>query len=196
MRTSWKIVLMTAFVAVVLPFVTASPAAAQEPAGELSVGYQFTHAGGGDDEGVNFPLGWYVDFAKSIRPMFQVVGEVSGAHKSEGDEFEDVSGNVSLNLLTFMGGVRVASHNNPKVTPFGQVLFGAARTTASAEASAGGASISFDDSESAFAMQIGGGVNAMVTPKVGVRVGVNYLRLFGDLSENLFRVSGGIVIPF
>ena len=175
--------------------VTAVPAAAQEPPVELSAGYQFTRAGG-DGESLNLPLGWYVDVAGNVTPMLKVVGEVSGAYKSESESFEGTSAEVSLDLHTFMGGVRLASNANPRVSPFGQILFGAGRAGGSFTASDDDTSISVGESATEFLMQLGGGVNAMVSDNFGIRVGADYRRILSGDGEHQFRVVGGVVIPF
>jgi hypothetical protein len=45
-------------------------------------------------------------------------------------------------------------------------------------------------------MQLGGGVNAMVSDNFGIRVGADYRRIVTGNGENEFRVVGGVVIPF
>src|SRR3954467_593840 len=110
--------------------VVAAPAAAQTAPAELSAGYQFTRT-----PDLNLPLGWYVDVAGHVAPMFAVVGEVSGAYKSETIAVGTSSVDATVRLHTFMGGVRVAARPNPKVLPFGQVLLGAARVSGGVTAS-------------------------------------------------------------
>ena len=68
--------------------------------------------------------GWYVDVAGHVAPMFAVVGEVSGAYKSETMAFGTSSVDATVRLHTFMGGVRVAARTKSKVVPFGQLLLG------------------------------------------------------------------------
>jgi opacity protein-like surface antigen len=193
MRSSCKFVLTTAALTLAAFAVTAKPVAAQEPKAELSAGYQFTHAAG--DSGINFPAGWYLDVAGNVKPMFQVVGEVSGAYKTESDDFDEFGTDVSLKLHTFMGGIRVGSKANAKLVPFGQVLFGGARASGSVNASGGGTSINVGSSSTEFAMQLGAGVNAWVTNNFGIRIGADYRRILTGGGENEVRVVGGVVIP-
>ena len=59
------------------------------------------------------------------------------------------------------------------------------------------ASFSEEFSGTNFALQVGGGVNLLVTYKVGVRVGMDYLRIFEEGGGgNVFRFGAGIVVPF
>jgi opacity protein-like surface antigen len=188
-----KMVTKLTALACLLCAVVAAPAAAQTAAAELSAGYQFTRT-----PDLNLPLGWYVDVAGNVAPMFAVVGEVSGAYKSETIAVGTSSVDATLRLHTFMGGVRVAARTNPRVVPFGQVLVGAARLSGGATASGPAISVlSATDSDTEFALQIGGGVNLMTSGSVGVRLGADYRRIFiSDGGENEFRLVAGVVIPF
>ena len=88
------------------------------------------------------------------------------------------------------------------MTPFGQFLVGAFHVSVSAEgtASAGGQTMtSSSDGESTtkFALQVGGGVNIMLSNKIGVRAGADYLRIFDeDTDVNAIRVAVGAVFVF
>jgi opacity protein-like surface antigen len=170
----------------------AAPAAAQGPSTELSAGYQFTRT-----PDLNLPLGWYVDVSGNLAPMFAIVGEVSGAYKSETIGVGTSSVDATVRLHTFMGGIRVAARANPRVVPFGQVLFGAARVSGAMTASGPAVSVvTASDSDTEFALQFGGGVNLMTSGHFGVRLGADYRRIFiSDGGENEFRVVAGVVIP-
>jgi hypothetical protein len=171
----------------------ATPALAQTPAAELSAGYQFTRT-----PDLNLPLGWYVDVAGNVAPMFAIVGEVSGAYKSETMSVGTSSIDATVRLHTFMGGVRVAAHSNAKAVPFGQVLVGAARLSGGVTASGPATSVlAVGAADTEFALQLGGGVNLMTSENLGVRVGADYRRIFiSGEGENEFRVVAGVVIPF
>jgi Outer membrane protein beta-barrel domain len=175
-----------------LSAVIAAPAAAQTATTGLSAGYQFTRT-----PDLNLPPGWYVDVAGNVAPMFAVVGEVSGAYKSETIAVGTSSVDATVRLHTFMGGVRVAARTNPKVVPFGQVLLGAARLSGGVTASGPATSVlAASDADTEFALQIGGGVNLMTSGNFGVRLGADYRRIFiSDGGENEFRLVAGVVIP-
>jgi opacity protein-like surface antigen len=186
-----KMVTALTALACALCAVVAAPAAAQTAATELSGGYQFTRT-----PDLNLPPGWYVDVAGNVAPMFAIVGEVAGAYKSETMAVGTSSVDATVNLHTFMGGVRVAARTHPKVIPFGQVLLGAARVSGGVTASGPVSVIEATDSDTRFALQIGGGVNLMTSGNFGVRLGVDYRRIFvSDAGENEFRVAAGVVIP-
>jgi hypothetical protein len=141
----------------------ATPAAAQDaPKAEISAGWQLLNVKAeGDEERENFPKGWYFDVAGNITPVIGIVGQVSGNYKTfEEDDFD-------LDIHTFMGGVRVGSQG--PVRGFGQFLVGGARI---------GASDDIDSiSETNMAIQVGGGVNVTGSSAVGLRVGIDWMKV-------------------
>lgn len=158
-------------IALTMTAVASLPAQAQTTqTPEFSAGYQFTHF-----PDTNVPGGWYADYAVPVNSMWAAFGEVNGAYK-EGDK-----------LHVYGGGVRYVERRNPQVVPFGQILAGAATF------SGGG------DTQTKFALQIGGGVNIPVNDMWDVRVGADYRRVFiGEDQgggENEFRFVVGIVLP-
>lgn len=187
-----KMATASAALACALCALIAAPAAAQTATTELSAGYQFTRT-----PDLNLPLGWYVDVAGNVAPMFAIVGELSGAYKSETIAVGTSSVDATVRLHTFLGGVRVAAGTNPKVVPFGQVLLGAARLSGGVTASGPAVSVlAATDADTEFALQIGGGVNLMTSGNFGVRLGADYRRIFiSGGGENEFRLVAGAVIP-
>jgi len=166
----------------------ARPAAAQNASGgELSGGYQFfSGKGEGDNEDwEKFSKGWYVDVAGNMTDSVGIVGQVSGNYKHFDDDDFD------FKIHTFMGGLRLGSQG--PVRGFGQFLVGAANFKANDNVDS--------LSETDLAIQLGAGVTVMGGGNVGLRVGADYLRIFGkdegDLSEgedvNGFRFVAGVV---
>ena len=175
---------------------------------EVSAGWRLLHISGSDtgeiagaeDDGVNLPKGWYVDVAVPITPMFSIVGDVGGNYKSESVTFTEqgiaFSGTAKVNVHTFLGGVRLRATENPRVTPFAQLLFGVARGSASVEATVGGTPlIDFDEVGTDAAMSLGAGVN-LTAGSIGVRLQAEWLKILEDESGNAFRFGAGVVIPF
>lgn len=155
---------------------------------EISGGYNFMAAkASGEEQFENFPGGWYGEVAYNVTRMFAVVGTVAGNYKTlEGEDFD-------LKVHPYMGGVRVSSRTAPRVVPFGQFLLGGVNL----RASSGGESLSSQH----FGILAGGGVNLMATSKVGIRGGIDYLRIQRkDTSEildgaaNGYRITVGIVL--
>ena len=115
-----------------------------------------------------------------------------------------VTGESKFKVHTYMGGVRITPRtSNPKVKPFVQVLLGGAKASIDGTLSASGGGVSFSESLSNShtnsAVQAGAGVNVWASPRVGVRAGFDYRRVFGDSDNfgkvNTVRLALGIVIP-
>jgi opacity protein-like surface antigen len=118
------------------------------------------------------------------------VGDFGGYHTGE------ISGvSVDATTYTYLFGPRVSYRKHDRFTPFGQILFGGAHQSVSA----GGVSTS----DNAFAMSLGGGVDAKLTDRFSWRVGqVEYvLTRFPEATasaenQHNLRVSTGIVVHF
>ena len=166
----------------------AAPAAAQDtPKAEVSVGYNWLAAkASGDEEWEKFPKGWYADVAGNISDTLSIVGQVTGNYKTfEDDDFK-------LNIHTFMAGVRGSSPG--RVRGFGQVLVGGVSVKAEDEA------FDLEETETDLGLQIGGGVNVLGSGGVGLRLGLDDIRVFakedglvlvGD-DVNGFRFNVGV----
>ena len=171
----------------------ARPAAAQNtPKAEFSAGYNwFAAKSSGDESWEKFPKGWYADIAGNISDTLSIVGQVTGNYKT----VDDTDGQFKLKVHSFMGGVRGSSPG--RVRGYGQVLLGGAQIKASAAGFG-------DFSETDFAIQLGGGVNVIGSGGVGLRLGVDYLRIMasdsGDVlggdDANGFRFNVGVVFGF
>ena len=103
---------------------------------------------------------------------------------------------ASGTLSTYLFGPRVSYHRFSRVTPFGEVLFGVAHTGANL--------LNTTNSQDAFAMTVGGGVDYRISSHFSVRAAkVDYLLTrFNEFnttntqSQNNLRVSTGIVFRF
>jgi len=183
----------------------AQPAAAQGPEkGDVSFGYQFLNLSA-DSDSESLPAGWFVDLAGNLTKSLAVVAQVGGNYKSYEQSASfggaSASANASLKLYEFMGGVRMSSRANRTVVPFAHVLAGAAYGSGSFEAtgSFGGQNLALSgaDSQTNFAFQAGGGTNIGMTEKVGIRFGVDYIRIFEtDGGVNAFRLGAGVNLKF
>jgi opacity protein-like surface antigen len=188
----------------------AIPVSAQtSPRTEISGGYQFLTFSvdedtslDGVDNNESLPKGWYVDVAGNVNPLIGIVFQVGGNYKTFEESIAIGGGTFTatadLDVYQFLGGVRLSARNNPKLVPYGQLLVGG--ITGSVELSTsstipGLPSLSEEESTTNFALEVGGGVNFGVAERVGIRFGVDYIRVFAeDAGSNVFRFHTGIVI--
>ena len=169
--------------AALLVFVSGVAVAQDHPKAELFGGYSYLRVNPGQGvSGENFPGGWHASIAGNFNNWFGIAGDFSGHYKK-------IAG-VRVNTHTFMFGPRISYRKNEKFTPFAHVQFGGAH------AGSGGSS------ESAFAVAIGGGVDAKINDTFAFRVAqFDYAltRFDGPVSgtkanQHNFRFSTGIVI--
>ena len=104
-------------------------------------------------------------------------------------------GGAGGTLSTYLFGPRATYRHFGRITPFGQVLFGVARTNASAFETA--------HAQNAFAMTVGGGVDYKVAQHFSLRpMQVEYLlsrfseTTSGNQTQNNLRVSTGVMLRF
>jgi opacity protein-like surface antigen len=155
-----------------------------------------------DEENESLPKGWYFDVAGNVSPMFGIVFQVGGNYKT----FEEsvtlgggtFTATADLKVHEFLGGVRLSARDNPKLVPYGQLLVGGINGSIELTTTStipGVPAFSQDDSSTNFAFVLGGGINFGVAESVGIRFGVNYLRIFEeDAGSNVFGFHVGVVI--
>ncbi len=128
---------------------------------------------------------------------YNVNGWLSGVADFGGYTNSNILGSgASGTLSTYLFGPRVSYRRFSRVTPFGEVLFGVAHTGANF--------LNTTNSQNAFAMTVGGGLDYRVSSHFSVRAAkVDYLLTrFNELnttntqSQNNLRVSTGIVFRF
>lgn len=150
------------------------------PKMEAFGGYSYVRASVVGD-GFNFH-GGSGSFAFNPSHWWGLVGDVGGYHNSDFG--------VSTNLITYLFGPRFSARGHSRLTPFAQALFGGAHVNASF--------IGIGNSENAFAMALGGGIDARVTHSFAFRV-IQAEYLFTKFTDGLnnrqnnARISIGIV---
>jgi len=196
--------LISVAVAALLATTLAQPAAAQTEKGDVAFGYQFINLSA-DGDSQSLPAGWFVDMAGNLNRVLAVVAHVGGNYKSvtESATFGGASASATadIKLYQFMGGVRMSSRTNPTVVPFGHFLAGATYGSGSFSGTGNFAGQTFAlsgaDSRTNFAIQVGGGTNIGMTSTLGIRFGVDYLRIFSDDGgANAFRFGAGVNVKF
>ena len=153
------------------------------PKAEVFGGYSYAHL---SEAGVGFNLnGGSGSVAFNPHKSFGIVADIGGYHTNKFG--------VGATIVTYLFGPKFAYRENDRVTPYFHALFGGAH------ASAGGFGITGTDN--AFAMALGGGVDAKVNDNFAIRVAqVDYiLTKFTDGvddRQNSVRISTGIVFRF
>lgn len=154
---------------------------------EVSGGYQFLYVA--DAPGTTFPFGLAVDIAAGAG-SFGFVAEGGWSIRSEGDEPDDIR-------FTFWhagAGVRWTSRKHPRIWPYAQTLLGASFHSTSGEI----AGLDQADTSAHFMVQPGGGVNYVVSKRVGIFGAVDYRRVVleedteGDSGLNEIRLFVGV----
>jgi opacity protein-like surface antigen len=173
-------------------FLFSVTAKAQEtPKVDVFAGYSYVRANPATSGAPSFNLhGGSASLAWNANNWLGIVGDFGGYHTGE------ISGaSVDATTYTYLFGPRVSYRKHDRFTPFGQILFGGAHQSVSA----GGVSTS----DNAFAMSLGGGVDAKLTDRFSWRVGqVEYvLTRFPEATasaenQHNLRVSTGIVVHF
>jgi hypothetical protein len=163
-------------VGITLMFLLASLAVvAQEyPKAEVFGGYQYTRTSG---TGLN---GWNAAVNGNLNHWFGVTGDFSGQYKS-------LSG-VDLRNYTYTFGPTLSARQIRTFTPFVHGLFGGFHQ-----------SLTGFSGVSGFTMAFGGGVDAAVGHRWGVRLGqFDWLsfRANGVTTNDNFRYSAGLVLKF
>ena len=153
--------------------------AADDPKIDFAVGYSLLHDSDADG---NFPMGWFVSVGKKVMPTISIVGDVSGNYKTITVEGID----AKLKVHTFMAGPRWSDRQG-QITPWAQVLFGAAHLS--------GSVFGIGDSEMDFAIQPGGGIDYGLNNGINLRFGANlrFIRSSGNVGKE-FQIVAGIVM--
>lgn len=156
------------------------------PKAEVFGGYSYlrvdTGISGADKVSLN---GWNAALAGNLNRHFAIVADFSGHYGSP-----DVLGvQVKSNQYSFLFGPQI-SNRSGKIMPFAHALFGGSR----ARAEVAGVS----STDTAFAMALGGGVDAQVYQGIAIRIiqGDYLMTRFGDERQNNFRISAGVVLRF
>jgi len=150
---------------------------------EVFGGYQFTRVNPGDGlSGVNFN-GWNASVTGNVKSWLGVTADFSGGYKS-------VSG-ASAHVHNFLFGPTLSYNKLDHFKPFVHTLFGVSHASGAID-TVGSAS------DNAFAMALGGGVDAGITRHIALRlVQADYLMTrFQSTNQNNARISTGVVFRF
>ncbi len=147
------------------------------PRAEVFGGYQYSR-----QQSTNLS-GWNASLTGNYNRWLGLTGDFSGAYHS--------AAGLDFRSYTYTFGPTVASRSNETFTPFAHALFGGFHQVVNAGASTLGTA-------NGFALILGGGVDAKITPHLAARLGQFDWMSFhaSGGSSNIFRYSGGIVVRF
>ncbi|MGI9102820.1 MAG: hypothetical protein ACR2IF_10300 [Terriglobales bacterium] len=188
------------FMAVAVVALLALPMMAQDhPKFDIFGGYQLTHISPGVTGTPSSAFnGWNAAVTGWLNGTFGITADFSGAYKKNPFGFVPPP-DISTHQYTYMFGPTIASHSNPKFTPFAHFLIGGA--SAGADTGTGPFGAGGTASSHSLALAFGGGLD-VGGKKVKFRVGqFDYLmtRFFHDtlnVHQNDFRYSAGVVFSF
>lgn len=188
------------------------------PKVEVFGGYAYTNVDTKGLAGRQNLNGWDADVAFHATRNFSIVGDISGAYKTETIDTSGILGgtrpsatldpkavittvNAKLRVYNYLFGPRV-SVNTGKLTPFAEALFGVAHITVAADISGVTGSVS----SNGFGMALGGGLDYNASKSVAIRLAkfdymmnrISNSDLGFTASENLnnYRIATGIVFKF
>jgi len=158
---------------------------------DVFAGYSYVRANPSASGGKFSLNGGSASVAYNFNNWLSGVADFGGYHSTNG-----LDRGLDGTLSTYLFGPRVSYRRFGRVTPFGEVLFGVAHTGASL--------LNTTNSQNAFAMTVGGGVDYRVSSRFSIRpLKVDYLLTrFNELNtnntqnQNNLRVSTGIVFRF
>jgi hypothetical protein len=180
-------------------------AAQDYPKAEVSFGYSFINVHPNFPQITSYNLnGGGAAFVYNFTPLFGIKAEFMDYTGGGGAQLRALgyTGNVSGNLFTYEFGPQIKKHSG-KIQPFGEALFGAAHTgTYGTIYNAIHGIQAAGNSNNAFAMELGGGLDIPVNHVLSIRpVEADYL--FTQFSangiranQNNFRYFGGVVLTF
>jgi opacity protein-like surface antigen len=169
-----------------------STSAQELPKIDASVSYSYLRANPATSGIGGFNLnGGSASAAYNFRDWLSGVADFGGYHVGKINNT-----NVDNHVITYLFGPRFTYRRSRRITPFGQVLFGAART--------GSGVFATSNSRTAFASALGAGVDWNVRDRFSIRpVQFDYLLTHfpevtngNNLTQNNLRVSTGIVFHF
>ena len=166
-------------------------ASAQVPSGNVFFGYSFENT---NSSSLNLNLsrfnlhGWEASVEGKVLPWVGIVGDFSGHYGSQTFPVPDLGTvKVTGHQQEFLFGPRL-SVSVGKLTPFGELLIGAAHM---------GTGGFFSSTNTSFASAVGGGVDYKIIRPLAWRFQGDYIHthFFGNGQNNL-RLSTGVVVRF
>lgn len=181
--------LLGLFALLALISVGVKPAMAQ--GGEVGGGYTY-RSWGLPGERINMN-GWNATVGVGLNHWLTVAGDFDGTYSNQGT-------NGSGWVESFLFGPRIYPVGHGKVAPFAHAMFGGSHASINFPASGG--SPAFTEADTAFAFEVGGGVDVNVTHNFAVRLGefdyerTNLFNGVGLPNQDNYKFKAGILFRF
>ncbi|MGD0955920.1 MAG: outer membrane beta-barrel protein [Candidatus Acidiferrales bacterium] len=179
-----------------LASVAGRPAMAQDNDSRVDVGGGYAYRSWGLPGNRINMNGWNATASFDFNHWLTLAGDFDGTYSDQGS-------NGSGWLESYLFGPRVYPLGHHKMSPFVHALFGGAHTAINFPAIGGSeGSPAFTESDSAFAYEIGGGLDVNLSSRFAIRLGefdFEQTRLFNGVglpTQDNFKVKAGILIRF
>jgi opacity protein-like surface antigen len=180
---------------VLLAMVMATSAWAQGQGSEISAGYTFTSADGGDADRIKMN-GWNTGGTIFMNEWLGIEGNFGNAWHSESTSIGGDSAEAKLKSYTYVAGPRFDFNKGERMNPYFHALLGFDRLTAESSITSGGTTTEESASDTGFATTLGGGAVFGMSKHVGINLGGDYLMAKHGVTQHNFRISAGVVFRF
>ena len=180
--------------------------AQKQPSAEVSGGFSYLHL----QRSANL-YGWDGSLTVNLNTWLGLTGEFSGHYGQNGgggvaiiipapiiEPPPILNISSSSNVHTFLFGPRVSYRKSERLTPFGHVLPGFARSGFSATITSPTINVHTSSSSTGFAMAVGGGLDLKLSRSLAFRlIQADYLLThFSGTNQNNARITTGLVFRF
>jgi opacity protein-like surface antigen len=162
---------------------------------EITGGYSYMSADGGDADRLNMN-GWNTGGTIFLSDSLGIEGNFGNVWRSESITAPGLDSEVKLKSYTYVFGPRFNFGKGTRMNPFVHALLGFDRLTAETATTIGGTTTEISASDTGFATALGGGVVIGMSKHMGLNLGGDYLMSKHDVTAHNFRISAGIVFRF
>ena len=132
--------------------------------------------------------GWFADFSRNVAPRVALVAKAIGTYAANGGYFTNADSTFTRSSThQLLGGVRVSFPGSRRFLPFAHALTGGVRASISERRGAASAT--------GRVFETGGGFDVMVSDRMGLRFGGDYVRFSLDgFSDDTASFSTGVIL--
>ena len=173
----------------------ASTAVAQGQGSEITAGYSYLSADGGDAGRVGMN-GWNTGGTIFLNDTWGIEGNFGNVWHTESVSVPGASGEAKVKNYTYLFGPRFDFGKGSRMNPYFHGLLGFDRLSAETSTTIGGVTTDISASDTGFATALGGGVVFGMSKHMGLNFGGDYLMARHGITQHNFRMSAGVVFRF